>query len=304
MALPQQFISVHTHQANSIPDQINSICYYSFSQHLGIWERDDTSNEGHLLQSLGQTHMWDWNAGGGNRNGGVNTFSGFGGTRYYVYLNSDSDGTYYDWSDAISWNASSVGEDDGYPPFLALGAGANGLITWPSDPVTYGLWFKYVNSNNGTSTNLRQPIAAPSQSWPSSGTTNAGLYLDESDDKIRYVTVDSNGSFTAQNTFDYAFSTNTLYCVVFTFATDRTMKMYVNGTLEDTQTAPNTSVDRLGYQIGTYVNLGNTSSGDSNYTNATWCGKIYKVCWWQSNLSASEVTRFYDYGANDRGHEV
>lgn len=308
MALPQQFISVHSHMSNQVPDPENCICFYTPSQHMGIWRREYSSNnEGNLLQSVAQGHMWDWNAGGGNRNGGWGVdFDGFGGEQYYAYLSSDSDGQYFDFSDAIDWNASTVHEDDGYPAMLQPANGANGLITWPTDAVTYGLWFKYVNSNNGTSTNLRQPIAGVRQSWPSTGSTTAGLYLDESDDKIKYVTCDSTGSFTVQNTFDYAFSTNTLYCVVFTFETNRTMKMYVDGTLEDTETAPNTSVSYLGFTIGTYKSTSSSvpTQGDYNYTNANWCGKIYKYAWWETSLSTANITKFYNYGASNDGHHA
>ena len=61
----------------------------------------------------------------------------------------------------------------------------NDIEAYPgSYALSYGLWFKYKKSGNGSSSS-RQPIGNLASSNPPSGQVKVGWYIDDSDSKLR-----------------------------------------------------------------------------------------------------------------------
>lgn len=319
-ALQAQVLLPFTHQQPDVPRPEEVLWYYSADNLRGLWAYWEgrwyasgdsnavsvsTANTsfggGGILQTLAINRRFDWNAGGGDdRNGSVSIFNPRGGDgterKFWAGISTDSDGRHitFESADGWVWGDPSNNEYDGLPPTLGpANSGGNDIEAYPgSYALSYGLWFKYRKSNNGSSSS-RQPIGNLAGSNPPSGQVKVGWYIDDSDSKLRAVRRDSSGNFTVAKTFDFAFSEETLYCLVLTMATNGNIKMYVDGTLEDSYTESNT-INEVGYVIGNWQFDG---QGDSSYTDATFCGRWYKSCWWKIVLSSTEVDTFYDNGS-------
>jgi len=304
-ALQAQVLLPFTHQQPDVPRPEEVLVYYSSDNRRGLWRywtggwqepgQPSGYGEGGILQTLAINRRFDWNAGGSDdRNGSVSVFNGFGGREFYVGVKTDTDGRYLDFDSAVGYNFSTGSEDDGMPGTLSpANSGGNDIEAYPgSYPLSYGIWFKYKKANNNDS-NVRQTIGNLSDGNPPSGQVKVGFYFQDSDMKLRAVRRDSSGNFTVAKTFSYVFSENTLTCVVLTMSTGGNIKLYVDGSLEDSYTESNT-INEVGYVLGSFQ-FGSVS--DSAYTTGTWCGKWYKSCWWKIELSSTEADTFYDNGS-------
>jgi len=304
-ALQAQVLLPFTHQQPDVPRPEEVLVYYSSDNRRGLWRYWDGGWQepgqpagyggGGLLQTLAINRRFDWNAGGGNdRNGSVGVFNwGLGGRDFYVGVKTDTDGRYIDFDSSVGFNFSTASQDDGIPGTLApANSGGQDIQAYPgSYPLSYGIWFKYKKANNNDS-NVRQAIAGLAFGGnPPSGQVKLGFYFQDSDMKLRAVRRDSSGNFTVAKTFSYVFSENTLTCVVLTMTTGGNIKLYVDGSLEDSYTESNT-IDDVGFWLGSLGTIGD----DAAYTTGSWCGKWYKSCWWKIVLSSTEVNTFYDNG--------
>ena len=309
-ALQAQFLLPFTHQQPDVPRSEEVLCYYSADNLRGLWANWEgrwqengapstattSYGEGGILQTLAINRRFDWNAGGGDdRNGAVNVFNwGLGGRDFYVGIATDSGGRHLTFDNSLGFDWSSAGQDDGLPGTLSpANSAGNDIEAYPgSYALSYGLWFKYKKSGNGSSSS-RQPIGNLASSNPPSGQVKVGWYIDDSDSKLRAVRRDSSGNFTVAKTFNFVFSEDTLYSLVLTMSTSGNMKLYVDGTLRDSYTESNT-INEVGYVLG---NWQFSTSTDAGYTTATWCGRWYKSVWWKIELSSTEVSTFHDNGS-------
>ena len=309
-AIQQQALLPFTHQTHDLPSPADVICYYASDNPRGLWRQWKNGGgngwqepgqpsgygEGGILQNLdigGELSIWDWNAGGNNRNGSANTFNfNSGGKDFYIGVFSDSDGRYLDFNDSIDFDITSSGGSDSVPPWISPANGAeNEIDSYIGGALSYGIWFKYVKANNGATSTARQAIAAISTNASSAATVALGFYISDSDMKLRAVGRNSSGVYSVRKTFSYVFSVNTLTCVLITRSASGVIKLYVDGTLEDSYTESLT-ISSWGYTLGSPSPL---LFSDQSYTSASWCGKWYKSAWWRTELSSTDAATF---GAN------
>jgi hypothetical protein len=300
-------------QAMNCPKATDLIYLYAASYPVGIWKKwnwqtSDATNDGYvstasttwgegaLLQAMNQNIRWDWNAGGSDdRNGNVDTGIAFGGTAYYIGLSTDTNGTYLNGMLGVGVNRTSQGDGDGIPG-MVLGPANSGEQAMNGYPDSYamsmGWWFRYRKADNGDS-NAREGFASI-DSTPASGKVNCGIYMQDSSMKMLWTRRNSSGTFSTANTFSYTFSVNTLYCVLFTMSTSGSIKMYVNGSLEDSFSETNT-IDTIGTTIGSYY-FGSSTPADTSYASGGWCGDWYKSAVWKTELNSTDAVEFYNLG--------
>ena len=249
-ALQAQFLLPFTHQQPDVPRSEEVLCYYSADNLRGLWANWEgrwqengapstattSYGEGGILQTLAINRRFDWNAGGSDdRNGsvGVFNFSGGDGTerKFWVGISTDSYGRHvtFESADGWQWGSASNNDYDGLPATISpANSAGNDIEAYPgSYALSYGLWFKYKKSGNGSSSS-RQPIGNLASSNPPSGQVKVGWYIDDSDSKLRAVRRDSSGNFTVAKTFNFVFSEDTLYSLVLTMSTSGNMKLYVD----------------------------------------------------------------------------
>ena len=118
--------------------------------------------------------------------------------------------------------------------------------------------------------------------------------MQDSSMKMLWTRRNSSGAFSTANTFSYTFSVNTLYCVLFTMSTSGSIKMYVNGSLEDSFSETNT-IDTIGTTIGSYY-FGSSTPADTSYASGGWCGDWYKSAVWKTELNSTDAVEFYNLG--------
>ena len=309
-AIQQQVLIPFTHQTHDLPAPDFAICYYASDNPRGLWRQWKNGGgngwqtagqpagygEGGIIQNLdigGDRSIWDWNAGGGNMNGGANVFNwNNGGLDFYIGVLEDSDGRYLDFSQVVGFDINSAGPDDSLPLWLSPANGAENLIEGANTAgaVSWGMWFKHVKANNGTNT-ARQGLASISTNASSAATIALGFYLDDSDMKLKAVGRNSSGTYSVRKSFSYVFSVNTLTCILITKSSSGVIKLYVDGTLRDSYTESLT-VSSWGFTVGSPAPLLWT---DNSYTSASFCGKWYKSAWWRTELSATDAATF---GAN------
>lgn len=300
-------------QAMNCPKATDLIYLYSPSYPVGIkgktgWQTSGAtsagyvgtattswSEDGAMLQAMNQNVRWDRNNGGDfNKNGEVSTGIAFGGRTYYIGLSTDTYGTYLNGQDGVGADRSNPGGGDGIPGMViapAVGGGDNGVNLYPdSYALSMGWWFKYRKANNGDS-NAREPFASISGT-PPSGKVKCGVYMQDSSMKMLWARKDSSSTFSTAKTFSYTFAVDTLYCVLFTCSTSGSIKMYVNGSLEDSFTETNT-IDTVGSTIGTFY-FGSTE--DTDYATGGWCGDWYKTAYWKTELDSTDASEFYAGG--------
>lgn len=300
-------------QAMNCPKATDLIYLYGAPYPVGIWRKylwqsSDATNDGYvgtattawgdgaLLQAMNQNIRWDWNAGGADdRNGDVSTGFAFGGTAYYVGLSTDTNGTYLNGMLGVGVDRTNQGDGDGIPG-MVLGPANSASLEMNGYPDSFGMsmgwWFRYRKADNGDS-NARTGFASISDT-PPSGEVNCGVYMQDSNMKMLWVRRNSSGTFSIAKTFSYTFSVNTLYCVLFTMSTSGSIKMYVNGSLEDSFSETNT-INRIGRTMGSFY-FGSNITADTSFASGGWCGDWYKSAVWKTELDSTDASEFYKGG--------
>jgi hypothetical protein len=138
------------------------------------------------------------------------------------------------------------------------------------------------------SANFRNDVAARSNDGSTTG-DGWGLDLDGGSGgaKLRFYKTIGFGTGTA--TADAAISVSTWYHVVGTVATDGTVRLYINGTL---QTATGTKTGTVSNATETRVGC-DPSFGGSSF----WQGPVDELGFWNRELTGSEVTSLYNGGS-------
>ena len=114
--------------------------------------------------------------------------------------------------------------------------------------------------------------------WPSAG--NLSVLLRTSGANLQfflYTTGQAGGTFTTV-------STNTWYHVVCTYD-GTTMRMYINGILDDTTFAQSGAIGQ--------TDVATTIGGDASFSEGSWQGQIGDVFVWNREITATEAMQLY-----------